>query len=77
MLLFFFYLNIKFTLRDISRFSLPQINIPSSYEPISKKNSRSTENNPPTIQGSRNAAALSLFTLFHSRWGIGDLKTKS
>lgn len=50
--------------------------MPLSNEPISKKNSLSTENMQPIITGNRSGAVLSPFVRFSSRCGIFTLKNR-
>lgn len=57
------------TLRAISKFSDPQIFMPTSNAPISKKNSRSTAIAQPIIVGVRTGAVLSFFIRNNSRCG--------
>lgn len=62
------------TLSAISKFSEPHMSIASSYEPISKKNSRSIAKEHPICVGDRSGAVRSKFVRILSLCGTLMLK---
>lgn len=64
------------TRKAISTFSEPQMSIPSSYEPTSKKNSRSIDKAQPMCEGDLIGAVTSDFVRSSSLCGIDMLLKK-